>query len=67
MEVAPMDRIGKIKQEILARKSDDSSRPIRHRKVSVELVKAGGWVDERKFGQQYVTKVNLGSVTYCSS
>lgn len=50
MEVAPMDQIGKIKQEILARKSDDSSRPIRHRKVLVELVKAGGWVDERKFG-----------------
>jgi len=50
MEVAPMDQIGKIKQEILARKSADSSRPIRHRKVLVELVKAGGWVDERQFG-----------------
>lgn len=50
MEVAPMDQIGKIKQEILKRKDAQSSRSIRHRKVLVELVKQGGWVDERKFG-----------------
>lgn len=50
MEVAPMDQIGKIKQEILKRHQIGDSRPIRHRKVLVELVKQGGWVDERKFG-----------------
>lgn len=50
MEVAPMDRIGEIKQEILARKDATASRSIRHRKVLIELVKAGGWIDERKFG-----------------
>lgn len=50
MEVAPMDQIGKIKSALLARKTAQDSRPIRHRKVMVDLVKAGGWVDERKFG-----------------
>lgn len=50
MEVAPMDQIGKIKQQILDRKDAQSSRSIRHRKVLIDLVKAGGWVDERKFG-----------------
>ena len=50
MEVAPMDQIGKIKQEILQRKDAQASRSIRHRKVLVDLVKQGGWVDERKFG-----------------
>lgn len=50
MEVAPMDQIGKIKQQILERKDAQSSRSIRHRKVLVELVKEGGWIDERKFG-----------------
>jgi succinate dehydrogenase / fumarate reductase iron-sulfur subunit len=50
LEVAPMDQIGKLKQEILNRHQTADSRPIRHRKVLVELVKAGGWVDERKFG-----------------
>jgi succinate dehydrogenase / fumarate reductase iron-sulfur subunit len=50
MEVEPMDQIGKIKQEILKRHKIGDSRPIRHRKVLVELVKQGGWVDERKFG-----------------
>ncbi len=54
MGVAPMDRIGQIKQEILDRKDDQASRPIRHRKVLVNLVKRGGWVDERKFGVQVV-------------
>ncbi|AIE75943.1 MULTISPECIES: succinate dehydrogenase/fumarate reductase iron-sulfur subunit [unclassified Synechocystis] len=50
MEVAPMDQIGKIKSALLARQTARDSRPIRHRKVMVDLVKAGGWVDERKFG-----------------
>ncbi|MDJ0556551.1 MAG: succinate dehydrogenase/fumarate reductase iron-sulfur subunit [Microcoleaceae cyanobacterium MO_207.B10] len=54
MEVAPMDQIGKIKQEILARKDKQASRSIRHRKVLIDLVKDGGWIDERKFGIQVV-------------
>ena len=54
MDVAPMDQIGKIKAEILANKDDQASRPIRHRKILINLVKKGGWVDERKFGIQVV-------------
>ncbi|MBW4581826.1 MAG: succinate dehydrogenase/fumarate reductase iron-sulfur subunit [Tildeniella nuda ZEHNDER 1965/U140] len=50
MEVAPMDQISKIKSEILDRKTDQSSRSIRHRKTLIELVKQGGWIDERQFG-----------------
>jgi succinate dehydrogenase / fumarate reductase iron-sulfur subunit len=50
MEVAPMDQIGKIKSALLERKTAQDSRPVRHRKVMVDLVKSGGWVDERKFG-----------------
>lgn len=49
MGVEPMDRIGEIKQQILAKKNAADSRSIRHRKVLVELVKQGGWIDERKF------------------
>ncbi len=54
MEVAPMEQISKIKQEILNRQDDQSSRPVRHRKVLIELVKAGGWIDERQFGLKVV-------------
>lgn len=54
MDVAPMDQIGKIKQEILDRKDEQASRSIRHRKVLIDLVKEGGWIDERKFGLQVV-------------
>jgi succinate dehydrogenase / fumarate reductase, iron-sulfur subunit len=60
MEVAPMDQIGKIKQQILDRtvasQSHPSqvSRPIRHRQALIDLVKAGGWVDERRFGLKVV-------------
>jgi succinate dehydrogenase / fumarate reductase iron-sulfur subunit len=54
MEVAPLEQITKIKQEILARKQASDSRSIRHRKVLIELVKAGGWIDERQFGIQIV-------------
>lgn len=50
MEVAPLDQISNIKQEILDRHDEQSSRAIRHRKVLVDLVKEGGWIDERRFG-----------------
>jgi succinate dehydrogenase / fumarate reductase iron-sulfur subunit len=55
MEVAPLDHISKIKSAILQRTTADDSRAIRHRKVLVNLVKSGGWVDERKFGIQVVS------------
>ncbi len=54
MGVAPLDQITKIKQEILADNNVPDSRPIRHRKVMVELVKQGGWIDERSFALQVV-------------
>lgn len=54
MEVAPLEQINKIKQEILPLKDAADSRSIRHRKVLVELVKQGGWIDERQFGLQVV-------------
>ncbi|MGB7445235.1 MAG: succinate dehydrogenase/fumarate reductase iron-sulfur subunit [Coleofasciculaceae cyanobacterium] len=54
MDVAPMDQIGRIKQEILTNKDEQASRQIRHRKVLINLVKQGGWIDERKFGLQVV-------------
>lgn len=54
MGVAPLDQINKIKQEILVQEDVPDSRPIRHRKVLVKLVKEGGWVDERSFGLQVV-------------
>lgn len=54
MGVAPMDQIGKIKEEILDRNDAQTSRSIRHRKVLIDLVKQGGWIDERKFGIQVV-------------
>lgn len=50
MEVAPMDQIGYLKHDILQREDAQASRSVRHRKVLVELVRQGGWVDERKFG-----------------
>ncbi|MFQ4144655.1 succinate dehydrogenase/fumarate reductase iron-sulfur subunit [Chlorogloeopsis sp. ULAP02] len=54
MDVAPLDQITKIKQEILDHKQKSDSRSIRHRKVLIELVKEGGWIDERQFGLQVV-------------
>ena len=54
MDVAPLDQISKIKQSILESKQASDSRSIRHRKVLVELVKEGGWIDERQFGLQVV-------------
>ena len=50
MEVAPMEQISHLKQEILQRQDSNSSRSVRHRQVLVDLVKEGGWIDERKFG-----------------
>lgn len=50
MEVAPLDQISRIKEQILDRANESDSRAIRHRKQLIELVKAGGWIDERKFG-----------------
>ncbi|HIK26892.1 MAG: succinate dehydrogenase/fumarate reductase iron-sulfur subunit [Oscillatoriaceae bacterium SKW80] len=55
MEVAPLDQITKIKSEILARKDESSSQPIRHRKLLLEFVKDGGWIEERKFATQLFT------------
>lgn len=54
MDVAPLDQIGKIKSHILDRKTSQDSRSIRHRKVLIELVKQGGWIDERLFGLRVV-------------
>lgn len=54
MEVAPMDQIGKLKNEILVGKTGQESRSIRHRKTLIHLVKQGGWIDERQFGLQVV-------------
>ncbi|GAB4379341.1 MAG: succinate dehydrogenase/fumarate reductase iron-sulfur subunit [Elainellaceae cyanobacterium] len=54
MEVAPMDQIGKIKQEVLDRQDAQTNRSVRHRKVLIDLVKEGGWIDERKFGLKVV-------------
>ncbi|XGV99367.1 MAG: succinate dehydrogenase/fumarate reductase iron-sulfur subunit [Leptolyngbya sp. BL-A-14] len=54
MEVAPLDQISKIKGEILDFKDAQSSRSIRHRKTLIELVKQGGWIDERLFGLKVV-------------
>ncbi len=54
MKVAPLEQITKIKQEILDCKQASDSRSIRHHKVLIELVKAGGWIDERQFGIQIV-------------
>ncbi|MBW4441224.1 MAG: succinate dehydrogenase/fumarate reductase iron-sulfur subunit [Plectolyngbya sp. WJT66-NPBG17] len=54
MEVAPMDQIGKIKNEILDSETVDESRSIRHRRALINLVKQGGWIDERQFGLKVV-------------
>jgi succinate dehydrogenase / fumarate reductase iron-sulfur subunit len=55
MEVAPLAQISKIKQAILDRKDAQASRSIRHRKVLIDLVKEGGWIDERQFGLRVVS------------
>lgn len=55
MDVAPLDQISKIKHDILVSDAIPESRPIRHRKVLVDLVKKGGWIDERLFGLRVVS------------
>jgi len=55
MGVAPLEQITKIKQEILHRKQAQDSRSVRHRKVLIDLVKQGGWIDERQFALQVVS------------
>jgi succinate dehydrogenase / fumarate reductase iron-sulfur subunit len=57
MDVAPLDQITQIKQQILGAQKgsvQSLSRAIRHRKTLVNLVREGGWIDERKFGLQVV-------------
>ncbi len=54
MAVNPLEQISKIKGKILDRYTAQSSRPIRHRKVLIEMVKEGGWVDERQFALKVV-------------
>ncbi|MBF2057600.1 MAG: succinate dehydrogenase/fumarate reductase iron-sulfur subunit [Cyanobacterium sp. T60_A2020_053] len=49
MDVAPLTQITKIKSRLLDTESPKDNTPVRHRKVLVDLVKEGGWVDERKF------------------
>ncbi|MEN9212878.1 MAG: succinate dehydrogenase/fumarate reductase iron-sulfur subunit [Thermostichus sp. DG_1_6_bins_120] len=59
MGVAPLDRITELKQGILASYPNQGgtgaeSVAIRHRKTLVQLVRSGGWIDERRFGLQVV-------------
>jgi len=54
MDVAPMDQIGNIKAAVLHQETIAESRPIRHRRVLIDLVKEGGWIDERQFGLRVV-------------
>jgi succinate dehydrogenase / fumarate reductase, iron-sulfur subunit len=54
MEVAPLDQINRIKGEILAQPQSQPARSLRHRQVMVDLVKQGGWIDERQFGLRVV-------------
>lgn len=54
VDVAPLDQINRIKNQILVRKDEQTSRSVRHRKALVDLVKQGGWIDERRFGLRVV-------------
>ncbi|WP_299490338.1 succinate dehydrogenase/fumarate reductase iron-sulfur subunit [Acaryochloris sp. IP29b_bin.137] len=54
MGVAPLDQISNIKSQVLAHPPLPASRPLRHRRVLVDLVQKGGWIDERKFGLRVV-------------
>ncbi len=54
MDVAPLDQITKIKQDILAHKDLPDSVAIRHRHGLVDLVKEGGWINEPRFVLQVV-------------
>jgi succinate dehydrogenase / fumarate reductase, iron-sulfur subunit len=54
MGVAPLDQINRIKNDILAHPVQPTTRSIRHRRVLIDLVKRGGWIDERRFGLRVV-------------
>ncbi|MGG6294588.1 succinate dehydrogenase/fumarate reductase iron-sulfur subunit [Leptolyngbya sp. AN02str] len=54
MEVAPLQQISNIKQEILAQDQVEPTRAIRHRRTMVNMVEQGGWIDERQFGLRVV-------------
>lgn len=57
MDVQPLDQITKIKSAILttaAPATHSTDRPVRHRQVLIDLVRQGGWLDERRFGLQVV-------------
>lgn len=52
MEVNPLDRISQIKSAILAKAAAEGQpvdRPVRHRQTLVQMVREGGWIDERQF------------------
>jgi succinate dehydrogenase / fumarate reductase, iron-sulfur subunit len=53
-EVFPLDQISRLKGEILVTSDEQKSRSVRHRRELIELVKEGGWIDERKFGVNVV-------------
>lgn len=50
MGVEPMEQIGRIKQQILEQPDLKETTAVRHRRVLIDLVQEGGWIDERKFG-----------------
>ncbi len=58
MEVQPLDRISEIKSQVLENQAAIAttkvSRPVRHRRVLRELVREGGWIDERQFALRVV-------------
>jgi succinate dehydrogenase / fumarate reductase iron-sulfur subunit len=49
MEVEPMEQIGLIKQQVLQSIDLEETIAVRHRRVLIDLVKQGGWIDERRF------------------
>jgi len=55
MDVAPLEQINHLKNAILVRTNEQTSRSVRHRKVLIDLVKQGGWLDERQFGLRVVS------------
>jgi succinate dehydrogenase / fumarate reductase iron-sulfur subunit len=50
MDVQPMDQIVNIKQKVLANPDLEETRAVSHHRILLDLVKADGWIDERKFG-----------------
>ncbi|WP_404785054.1 succinate dehydrogenase/fumarate reductase iron-sulfur subunit [Altericista sp. CCNU0014] len=54
MDVAPLDQIARIKAQRLAETTSAEIRAVRHRRVLLDLVARGGWIDERRFGLNVV-------------